>query len=146
MKKFSIVCIIAIFLYSCREGKLYLEIKPDYEGWIYIVKSNDDKIRDTLYPDSNGIIYMSHKQFESIKVQIISNGIVLKDTPFKIYQNEYSSGNYDNKIQYCKFYYPLTTELKNDKLYDWNGRRLNEFQYYYYSGILDKFKLFRFDE
>lgn len=145
MKRFILLFMITTLFYSCKD-RLSIYIQPGYEGWVYMIKSNDKEIRDTLSPDSNGVVYVPFKQYDKSTAQIVYNGIIINDIPFNFYNVEYYTSNNNSKIQYCKFYYPLTTDLKDDKIYDWNDSRLPEFDYYYASGILDRFRLFRFDK
>ena len=63
-----------LFMGSCQSQENYVvSLDPEYEGWIYLLKSSDSLVSKVYYPDSLGIVYLPEHLFNkkySIKILV----------------------------------------------------------------------------
>ena len=119
----------------------YISLKSNFKGWIYLVKSADKLGNSNFYPDSFGIIYIPSQIYNSkFKFFIRVDDTLAKAKKFQLYHSDFYDEK-NNKVTYSKFYFPFTTDIKDVKLYLYDGKKLPEFEYLYYTGKLDKRRL-----
>jgi hypothetical protein len=135
----SITLAVISLLASCQSRQIYLSISSKDTGWVYIVKSKTLLSDNTFTADSNRIIYVPASFFEKgADVTIKVDGVVPKSGGnHTMYSVEFypESGP---KITYSKFYFPIGREPQNEKVYSYNNRQMQEFEYFYESGRIDR--------
>lgn len=129
---------------SCQtNSKYYISIPPNYEGWIYLIKSRGQLITDTLHANTNGIVYVPSLIFlKSSSFEIVDRDKVVGKGLYNVFHSVF----YDEKNQqttYSHFFFPFTISKKEQKVYELRGEPMREFEYYYYTGIIDTSQIYR---
>jgi len=123
--------------------KYYISFDSNYEGWIYLIKSSDRILSDTLYPNKSGIVYVPSVIYnDGIKFEVVFGNKFKADGLYNILRSVF----YDEKNRettYSHFYIPLTRKEKEQKVYTFKNEPMREFEYYYYSGIIDTNRILR---
>lgn len=150
MQKLFLYFLIVFMSESCKNSSsLIINIDSNYHGWIYLIPAKVRiQERYEIKPNSLGIIYLSdslYDQSNTINLIVKINDILDAPRPVMIYDVSFYPENRTYKIMYKKFYFPLTstnTMAKEDSLYlfkenKYNSYYLNQFEYYYVTGIID---------
>lgn len=139
-----LLCFISILNSSCQSSKkYYISIPSNYEGWVYLIKSRAQLNTDTLYVNGKGIAYIPSSIFQKASAFEVVHGD--KQVGRGLY-NVFHSVFYDEKNQqttYSHFFIPFTTKHKEQKVYELSGEPMREFEYYYYTGVIDTSQIYR---
>jgi hypothetical protein len=139
--------ILLLFLPSCYSNQkdIALNISTSFKGWVYLVSSNTPtKNEYSVSKQNHGIVYVSKNNFDNhrnVKIKIVETG-KFKDELFRSQDCEFYPEHSTEAIVYKKFHFPLTMIEKEDSIFQFKKdgiveRDMGEFNYYYYSGILD---------
>lgn len=135
---------ITILSGSCQlNNKYYISIPTNYEGWVYLIKSKAQVSTDTLHANSKGIVYVPSLIFQKASAFEVINGDKVIGKGF---YDVFHSVFYDEKNQettYSHFFFPFTLSKKEQKVYELRGEPMREFEYYYYTGVIDTSKIYR---
>lgn len=151
MKKIIIISLLFSSCFSKNDKKdIILNISSSYSGLVYLVSSNvSPQTQYTLTKDNHGIVYVAHEAFEKekiLRIQILETGKFI-EKPIKTNRNEFYPEYRTRGITYYEFAFPVDSIISKDSLYPLkiNGetvREVDEFQYYYYTGIIDTSKIY----
>lgn len=96
----------------------------------------------TFKPDSSGVIYIPKELIDKDAFfEFLINGKPATPEKYKLYHVAYYPKGQRDKIVYSKFHFPFTNKDIDDKIYYYNGRAYNEFEYLYFTKKIDKSKL-----
>ena len=148
MKKNLLYIIILILFSNCKtQPELILNIDPKYHGWIYLVPAIvpiNEKCE--IKQKSFGIVYISDSLYNKIQeIKIKISGTLVSPKQIKTYNISFYPKNSYLKILYKKFYFPFRNvnwPNKEDTIYTfkkdkYNTYYMDEFEYYYTTGIID---------
>ena len=146
MKKLFLIlfCFNSCFV-NYKSTEIILNISAAYKGWVYVVSSNVASNNEYYLSNlDNGIFYVSSIDFlqdKTIRIKIIETGEYITSLVHSsrvVFYPEFSS----QSILYQQFYFPVESYERKDSMYQLKKnkiiiREINQFQYYYYNGILD---------
>ena len=146
MKK---IFILAFLFSSClnknNEKEIILNVSSRYVGSVYLVSSNiAPQTEYYVTKENHGIVYVSYTDFEKNKImrlKIAETGKFV-DKPIKSSRNEFYPEYKTKRITYYEFAFPTDSAVSKDSLFQIRkngeiGREVDEFQYYFYTGIVD---------
>ena len=150
MKKIVLYILSAVIFSNCKQpNKLIVNIDSNYRGWVYLIPAKVEmKDAHEINSNSSGIVYLSdslYSKSNEVNVVVTINDSLYPPRPIKIYDISFYPSNSSYKIMYKKFYFPLTNTdnaEKDDTLYTYkqgryNTNYVNQFQYYYLTGVID---------
>lgn len=150
MQKIILYILLPFIFSNCKQSQqLVLNIDSKYHGWIYLIPAKVSiKEVHEIKANSFGIVYFSDSlyiQGKEVNLVIKINDSLNPRRPVKIHDISFYPSNSSYKIMYKKFYFPLTNidnTNSEDSLYTYkqgkyNTNYINEFEYYYLTGVID---------
>ncbi|MGN7784742.1 hypothetical protein ACTJIJ_09455 [Niabella sp. 22666] len=142
--KFYTYCILFIIAHlggGCEKRPYVINLRSDYRGWVYLLKSSDKLTTSAFYPDTLGVFYIPEELFDSeSSLQFMVDDSLVEPRLTHFFDHEYQDES-GRKVFYLSFYFPVTTFYKEQKNYPYKGQQLPEFRYFYYSGLIRKERL-----